>query len=184
MQKLPNFRSCNTQGDLTREQRFARATAALLMLGYPMLTTMTPLGVIALLPLIAIYPMFTAVVGWDPVRYVLNASDETLGVSRSVARAGLVVIGTGLIGATMLTTVNPIGGIAVLALLGILPIFAAIFGENPLTALLTSSRTSTVEQKKSDQKPVSDKRRVVEYTPKAASKSVKHEHLPEHHEAA
>jgi len=184
MQNSTKYQSCNTQGELTGEQRYARATAALLMLGYPMLTTAAPLGVIALLPLIAIYPMFTAVVGWDPVRYVLNTSDEALGVSRSVARAGLVVIGTGLIGATMLTTVNPIGGIAVLALLGILPIFAAIFGENPLTALLTSSRMSTVKQEKSDQKQVSDNRRVVEYTPKTASKSVKREHLPEHHEAA
>jgi len=189
MNSIKNIQSCGLQGDLTNTQRYARAAAALIMLGYPMVTAAAPLGIVAILPLLAIYPMFTAVVGWDPVRYVLNDSRQTLGVNQTVARTGLVVVGTGLIAATMLTTVNPIGGIAILALLGILPIFVAIFGENPFSALAQSCRNYEYGNDEENlvnpvQTQVSENLRVVEYTPKESAKTVKHDHLPEHHEAA
>lgn len=171
-----------SHGDLTASQRVARTAAALVMFLYPMTTAASPLGIIALLPLIAIYPMFSAVVGWDPVRYVL--SDKERGISQTVARAGLVVIGTGLIGATMLASVNPIGGLSLLALLGILPIFVAILGENPVTALVESSRSHQDEVQNIDQKQVAEQGRVVEYTRKDSQKSSHQEHLPTHHEAA
>lgn len=173
----------DSHGDLTPSQRYARAAAALVMLLYPMTTASSPLGIIALLPLIAIYPMFSAVVGWDPVRYVLTGN-KYLGISQTVARASLVVIGTGLIGATMVATVNPVGGLAILALLGILPMFAAIFGENPFTALIESNRIYQNRGQNIDQRQVKDKARVIEYTRKDSSKSSQQDHLPTHHEAA
>lgn len=184
MQAFTNVIVSNTKGDLSSAQRIARALVALTMLAYPMLTAAAPLGLVALLPLFAIYPMFTAVVGWDPVRYTINNSDETLGMRQTVARAGLVVVGTGLIGAAMLTTVHPIGGIAVLALLGVVPVFIAIFGENPLVALIQSSRNITEKPENSDQNQPSDNRRIVEYVSKASGSIADHEHLPEHDEAA
>lgn len=180
METSTTYQNTDCSGDLTTVERYTRAAAALVLILYPMLTTQAPLGLIAVLPLIAIYPMFTAVVGWDPVRYVLNNS-ETAGINQKVARVGLVIIGTGLIGATMLTTVNPIGGLAVLALLGILPLFVAIFGENPITALIESSRKAAGQD--IDQRQESGQSRVVEYTPRAGKKSSQ-QHLPTHHEAA
>ena len=173
----------DSHGDLTPAQRYARAAAALVMLIYPMTTVASPLGLVALLPLIAIYPMFSAVVGWDPVRYVLTGN-KYLGISQTVARAGLVIIGTGLIGATMFSTVNPLGGLIVLALLGIVPVFVAIFGENPVTALIESNRFYQDSGQNIDQRQVKDKARVVEYTRKDSSKSPQQDHLPTHHEAA
>ena len=183
MENSGTIQNYDSHGDLTNSQRVARAAAALVMLFYPMTTTASPLELIALLPLIAIYPMFTAVVGWDPVRYVL-AGNKNWGISQTVARAGLVVIGTGLIGATLLTTVNPVGGFALLALLGILPIFVAIFGENPVTALLESNRIYQDREQTIDQRQVAEQGRVVEYTRKDSNKSSSQEHLPTHHEAA
>jgi len=172
-----------SHGDLTTSQRVARAGAALVMLLYPMTTAASPLGLIALLPLIAIYPMFSAVVGWDPVRYVLSDNDNW-GISQTLARAGLVVIGTGLIGATMLATVNPLGGLAILALVGILPVFIAIFGENPVAALMQSSRGHSQNEQNVDQGQVVTSGRVVEYTRRDSGKPVHQEHVPTHHEAA
>lgn len=180
MKTSATYRNTNYSGDLTAVERFTRAAAALVLLLYPMLTAQPTLGLIALLPLIAIYPMFTAVVGWDPVRYVLTNS-EAVGINQKVARTGLVIIGTGLIGATMLTSVNPLGGLAVLALLGTLPLFIAIFGENPVTALFESSRK--VSEQNIDQRQDSGESRVVEYTPRAGRKKSQ-QHLPTHHEAA
>ncbi len=173
----------DSHGNLTPSQRYARAAAALVMLIYPMITVASPLGLIALLPLIAIYPMFSAVVGWDPVRYVLSG-DKDLGISQTVARAGLVIVGTGLIGATMFATVNPLGGLIILALLGIAPIFVAIFGENPVIALIESNRIYRDIGQDIDQRQVKDKAPVIEYPRKDSSKTSRQDHVPTHHEAA
>jgi hypothetical protein len=180
-----NYEGYDTDGDLTVAQRSARATAALVMLLFPMTTATTPLGFVALLPLIAIYPMFTAVVGWDPVRYVLAITDEHNGVSQVVARTGLVIIGTGLIGSTMLTSVNPLGGLSVLALLGILPIFVAIFGENPIKALFESSRVSSQSDQSIDQGQEADSTGSVDYAANDAQYvSQRASRRNAHHEAA
>lgn len=173
----------DTQGDLTRAERFARAGAALIMLVYPMITSTTPLELIALLPLIAVYPMYSAIVGWDPVRFVLQ-NLESKGISRFVARAGLGVIGTGLIAATMLTSMTPIGGLAVLALLGILPIFVAIFGENPVVALFESEQESQRYSRNVDQTQESDTARIVEYASRDTQTAPEPDHGHTHHEAA
>lgn len=173
----------DTQGDLTRSERTARATAALVMLVYPMITSAAPLGFIALLPLIAIYPMYSAIVGWDPIRYVLS-SLESRGISRTVARTGLGVIGTGLIVTTMVTNVSPLGGLAVLALVGILPIFVAIFGENPVTALFENKQHSEQFDQEIDQRQDAETASVVEYAPRVAGKASQEDHVPTHHEAA
>jgi len=179
------YEGYDTDGELTVAQRYARAAAALVMLLYPMTTAATPLGFIALLPLIAIYPMFTAVVGWDPVRYVLAIAEEHNGTSQTVARTGLVIIGTGLIGSAMLTSVNPLGGLSVLALLGILPIFVAIFGENPVKALFESSRASQQSGQNIDQGQEADSTSPVDYAANDAQYvSRRARRRAAHHEAA
>lgn len=176
--------SCKgTQGDLTNSERAARAGAALVMIIYPMVVSAAPLELVALLPLIAIYPMYSAIVGWDPARYVLS-NLESHGVSRIIARVGLGIIGTGLIVATMLTSVSPLGGIAILAILGILPIFIALFGENPVTALFEPRQISAEIDRDIDQKRDATLGSVVEYAPRDAKNVSNHEGLPTHHEAA
>ena len=183
MEISKTYRIKDTQGDLTRAERTARAVGALVMLVYPMITSSAPLGLITLLPLIAIYPMYSAIVGWDPVRYVLS-SLESQGISRLVGRLGLGIIGTGLIAATMFTSMSPLGGLAILAILGILPIFIAIFGENPVVALFESSQFSSESDLQIDQEQDALAGRVVEYTPRGERKASQHDHLPTHHEAA
>lgn len=178
------YESYDTHGNLTTCQRQSRAVAAIIMLVYPMITAASPLGLVALLPLIAIYPMFTAIVGWDPIRYVLANANEEQGVSQTVARTGLVIVGTGLIGATMVTSVYPLGGLAVLALLGILPIFVAIFGENPVSALFESGRTGLESGSEIDQGQESDHATPVDYAANEARFSAKKAPRDTHHEAA
>lgn len=172
-----------SHGELSTSQRVARAGAALVMLFYPMTTAASPLGLIALLPLIAIYPMFSAIVGWDPVRYVLYGDNDWC-ISQTVARAGLIVIGTGLIGATLLSEAYPMGGLVILALVGTLPIFVAILGENPVSALMQSSSGQPQIEQNVDQRQVADPGRVVTYTRRDSGKSTHQEHVPTHHEAA
>lgn len=173
----------DNHGDLSKSERTARASAALIMLIYPMITSAAPLGLISLLPLIAVYPMYSAIVGWDPVRYVLG-NLESKGVSRLVARAGLGIIGTGLIATTMLANVSPLGGLVVLSLAGILPIFIAIFGENPVTALFETQQASEQFGQNIDQKQDAETASVVEYASRIAGKASQQNHVPTHHEAA
>jgi len=179
--------TCNSfanQGDIRPGQRLLRAGVAATMILYPLVTGVTPLGWVALLPLIAIYPMFSAIVGWDPVRFILSASDEMLGVNRTVARVGLTVIGTGLISATMLVDTNPLGGLVILALLAVLPILAAIFGENPVAALVESCRHAKGELQNIDQRQVTLKAGTVEYLLNPGHRNTVREAVPPRHEAA
>jgi hypothetical protein len=178
------YRIIDTDGDLTSSQRVARAAAALVMLIYPMVTVTSPLGFIVLLPLIAIYPMFTAIVGWDPVGYVFASIEESDWISKTVARVGLGIVGTGLILATMLVSVNPLGGFAILALLGIAPIFLAIFGENPIKVLFESRETKSDSDQYFDQGQVSDDNEVVGYSANNAEFEPRKVDQPSHHEAA
>ena len=172
-----------SQGDLTSSQRYARAIASLVLIFYTMLTNTPTLGLVALLPLIAIYPMFSAVVGWDPLRYVLNSSDS-VGVNKAVARTGLVVIGAGLIAATMLAEIAPLGGLTILALVGILPIFVAIFGENPVAALFDSTQSTAEFSQYSDRKQDEIGANVVKYASRETQKASHQDHEHSHHEAA
>ena len=130
------------EGYITLAERVARAITALVMLAYPMLAGESPINLVALLPLIAIYPMYTAIVGWDPVAFVVASAKEQgkYALIKLAARIFLFSMGAVLIGATLLvaSSLDSLGNFSVLALVAILPIYVAIFGENPLLALRDS----------------------------------------------
>ena len=131
----------HTEGDITTRTRLVRAITALAMVGYPMVSGGAPIGIFALLPLIAIYPMYTAVVGWDPVKFLMEVA-EPQGRSAQLqwaARFVLVMTGIAMIGAT-LTISGEVGWYGLLALFAIVPVFIAIMGENPVDALRDSSK--------------------------------------------
>ena len=130
----------HTEGDITPRTRLVRAIAALVMVGYPMVSGGTPIGIFALLPLIAIYPMYTAVVGWDPVKFLMEVA-EPKGRSAQLqwaARFVLAMTGVVMIGTT-LTISGEVGWYGLLALFAIVPVFIAIMGENPVDALRDSN---------------------------------------------
>ena len=130
------------EGNITFAARIARAITAIAMLVYPMLAPGSPIDFVALLPLIAIYPMYTAVVGWDPVAFVV-ALAKAQGKYKQVqiaSRVFLFSLGAVMIGATLMlaTSAEWLEVYSLMALAAILPICAAIMAENPLLALYES----------------------------------------------
>lgn len=128
------------QGNISIGERIARALVAISMLFYPMLMSESQMEWIALLPLVAIYPMFTAVVGWDPVLFIIETGEQAGRSSqvRMAARIVLASVGALMIVATLTVPVGRVGWYSLSALIGTLPVFIAILGENPLQALQDS----------------------------------------------
>ncbi|MDH5327920.1 MAG: DUF2892 domain-containing protein [Gammaproteobacteria bacterium] len=126
-------------GNLSTVSRLVRVGAGATLIGVTMTTTATPLGWLALLPLLAIYPMFTAVTGWSPLKALLGSQGELSTPVRVVA----ATVGIAAIGSVYVVTA-PLGNLAVLPLLGIYPVFAAIAGVEPLTALFSKTETEIV----------------------------------------
>ncbi|WP_455206862.1 hypothetical protein [Kaarinaea lacus] len=125
------------EGTITIGERFTRALLAISMLFYPMLSSALQMDWIAMLPLVAIYPMFTAIVGWDPILFLVE-SGEHAGKSsqvRTVARLVLISVGALMIVAALIIPAGYIGWYSLLALFGAIPVFIAILGENPVLAL-------------------------------------------------
>jgi hypothetical protein len=129
-----------TEGNITLLNRLIRAAVALAMLGSAMYSPANPLDIVALLPLIAIYPMFTAVVGWDPVQFIINTaqSQGRRARVRLAARILLAGISAAMISATLMVS-GELGWYSLLALAAIVPMFLAILGEDPIEALCESS---------------------------------------------
>jgi len=129
------------EGNIKTSERIIRAAVAVVMFAYPMVIETSLIHLLAFLPLIAIYPMFTAIVGWDPVLFA-KETGEFKGKTRLlsvVARIILVLVGTMMIVAT-LTFSNPyVGWYSLLALFAIVPIMIAIMAENPIQALRESN---------------------------------------------
>jgi len=128
------------EGNISTGERIVRALIAVSMLFYPMLGDLTQLEWVSLLPLIAIYPMFTAVVGWDPVMFIIETGEHA-GRSNQVRKAARIIlagVGALMIAATLTVPAGRIGYYSLPALFGILPIFVAILGENPILALRSS----------------------------------------------
>lgn len=128
------------EGNITVIDRTIRVFVAIVMLGYPMVTETSPLDVLALLPLIAIYPMFTAIVGWDPIQFAKETSElnEKTNLLSAVSRIVLVGVGVMMILATLTSPGNFVGWYSLLALFAIVPVMIAIMGENPIRALRES----------------------------------------------
>lgn len=157
------IQSTDSFANLTGVQRAARGFTALVMLFYPLAVNTSPLELLALLPLLAIYPMFTAIVGWDPLQYAVNSLQVSCRTRRVLARTGLLVIGLGLIATTMLVDAAPLGSLVVLALIAIVPIYAALIGENPLSALVDSRKVPVPLAQSIDVPQKEDNSSVVHY---------------------
>lgn len=145
-----------TEGDITPLNRLIRAATALAMLGSAMHSPANPLDIVALLPLIAIYPMFTAVVGWDPVQFIIDTAQSRgrRATVRLAARILLAMISAAMIGTT-LTVSGELGWYSLLALAAIVPMFLAILGEDPIEALCESSEYLRRRDENQREQPVS-----------------------------
>ncbi|WP_455199459.1 hypothetical protein [Kaarinaea lacus] len=139
------------QPGLSTTSRVFRIVAGTILIGITMSAT-SQLGYLALLPLLAIYPIVTGIVGEDPLD-VLFASwkggFEGVRFSPS-SRVALLGLGGVAIGAMMLSP-ESVGIRATLALASVYPIMAGLFGEDLLYIALgfetkgLYSRTSEAE---------------------------------------
>jgi hypothetical protein len=96
------------------------------------------------LPLLAVYPLFTAITGWTPVKALFRHSSfsrQALSFSRPV-RFVVGAVGVALIGSVYVAAYLGVslGAWAVLPILGIYPVSAAIAGMDPITALYNLDR--------------------------------------------
>ena len=131
------YKEGHKEGNIKTSERMLRAFVAIVMLAYPMAADVAPLDVLALLPLIAIYPMFTAIVGWDPIQFAKDVGEpngRVISLS-AVARIVLVAVGVMMIMTTLTYPGTFVGWYSLLALFAIVPIMVAILAENPVQIL-------------------------------------------------
>jgi hypothetical protein len=141
--------------------KYSRAMRALIgagLVAYVMITPQAPLGWYAVLPLLAVYPLFTAITAWDPIKALFRHSSfsrRALHFSRSV-RFVVGAVGVALIGSVYVAAYLGVslGAWAVLPILGIYPMFAAIAGMDPITALYNLDR-DWIEPQQASVKPQS-----------------------------
>lgn len=126
-------------GELDISSRIFRGILGLGFIAYVMSSPATPLGWLAVLPLIAIVPIFTAVTGWDPLYAFLQnktVAKHALNYSPA-ARTILIIFGILAIGSAYF--VHEINGVigywAIFPLAAVYPLFSAIIGQDPLVAL-------------------------------------------------
>ncbi|WP_455204106.1 YgaP family membrane protein [Kaarinaea lacus] len=123
--------------NIDTSSRAVRLVVGMGLIAYVLTSQQTPLGLLAVLPLIAIYPVFTGIIGWDPLVAVIKQRrfmQLALQIPK-IARVALATAGFAMIGSVFFTA--ELGNFAILALAGIYPIFLAITGYDPITALYT-----------------------------------------------
>ena len=125
--------------NLPKVSRLFRALFGAGLIAFVLTTPAAPLGWYAILPLIAVYPIFTAITGWDPMKAFFQhpwltqrALQFTKPVRYTVAAIGVALVGSVYVAAYFNTT---LGLLAILPIIGIYPVFAAIAGMDPITAL-------------------------------------------------
>jgi hypothetical protein len=136
--------------NLSNVSRAVRLVLGVGLILYTMLTAVTPLGWLAILPLAAIYPMLTALEGWDPVKYLIQ-NKAVVRFSRNLnpaLRVGLGVFGAALIGIVMFSPASVTASLAWLALAAVYPLYAAITGQEPLVSLISGTTTDTAPARK------------------------------------
>lgn len=125
--------------NLLRSERIMRVVWGASFIGFVGAQDSGPLGAMALLPLIAIYPLATGMLGIDPIRSVLAPGSRAYRVLQF--STGLAMLGVAFIAAQEI-----LGMYALLALIAIIPVLAAILGCSPLMALLGPAREPTINQ--------------------------------------
>lgn len=107
--------------------RFTRLVLGALLLGFPM-SHQGELGAMTLLPLLAIYPILSAAIGYGLVSVLISSRTRINRTAHlgTVTRVLLVALGAGLIGSVMAGAALPVW----VALLGIAPILAGVLGSD------------------------------------------------------
>jgi hypothetical protein len=143
--------------NLGMQSRAARLLIGAGFIAFVMTTPQAPLGWYAVLPLLAVFPIFTAIIGWDPLKAFFQHASVTrraLNFSRParwiVGATGVALIGTVYVAAYLDIS---LGLLMVLPILGIYPVFAAIAGMDPVTALCNLDREWVETQDASDAQP-------------------------------
>jgi hypothetical protein len=116
--------------ELTTAARVRRIVIGSILIGIVMGTT-GPLGYLTLLPLLAVYPILTGLIGEDFLDGLLANWEGGFGGKcfRPSTRVALLVLGAGAIGAMMVSPEN-VGLRALLAIAALYPIMAGLFGED------------------------------------------------------
>jgi hypothetical protein len=131
--------------NLSNVSRAIRGSIGVGLIAFVMTTLAAPLGWYALLPLLAVYPIFTAIVGWDPAKaFFQNTAVARRGLRLSKpVRLVLGATGASLIGSVYVAAFfgGSLGLLALLPLIGIYPIAAAITGVDLITALYNMDNT-------------------------------------------
>lgn len=124
------------QPNLYRGERIARVTLGAAMIGTVYLADTGALGWEALLPLLAIYPIFTGLIGFDPIRNILQPTSIGYRLGSAVASAMLIA-------ATAFATA-PLGLNAAWALIGVIPMVAAVTGRSAASLLFGAIQGSPI----------------------------------------
>jgi hypothetical protein len=165
--------------NLDNHSRAARALIGAALIAFVMTTPEAPLGWFAVLPLLAIYPIFSAITGWDPIKALFlhtSFSRKALHFTKTVrfisGAIGVAMVGSvyvaSYIGASM-------GVWIVLPIVGIYPMFAAISGMDPITALYNLDRDG-FEADEVSSKPQSTVFGVIEGSKSGRSEQAKRPH--------
>lgn len=124
------------QSELSTAARVRRIITGSVFIGIVMSAT-GHLGYLTLLPLLAVYPLLTGMIGEDPIDGLLaNWEGGFEGECfRPSSRVALLVLGGTAIGAMMISPEN-VGIRALLAVAAIYPIMAGLFGEDLVSLAL------------------------------------------------
>ena len=120
--------------NLNRSQRAQRVIVAVALLAVTVSATSGALGGLSVLPLVAIYPLITGLLGWDPIfdLFGWGAPVSTDGKLSTASRVEFALTGTVLIGSVLLAPASIVSGVTVLALAGVFPMVSALIGEDLL----------------------------------------------------
>ena len=149
------------QSQLNTINRIARILVGVSFIGFTMAIS-GPLGYLTLLPLLAIYPLITGMVGEDPidgmVTHWLGGYEDFC--FRPSSRVALIAVGVGAIGIVM---GNPqsLASLGWLALVSVSPIMAGLFGEDLFAVILSGQGRVKTRRPVASQPVVDIKRREV-----------------------
>ena len=145
--------------ELNTASRVRRVAIGSIFIGIVM-NTSGPLGYLAVLPLLAVYPILTGLFGEDPVDSLLaNWQGGFEGECfRPSSRIALLALGGTAIGAVMISPEN-VGIRAALALVSVYPIMAGLFGEDLLSTALGFGKEKQQVQAPETERPVNVVRR-------------------------
>lgn len=112
---------------------------------------------IAILPLLAIYPVFTGLIGVDPFYLLWQKYVGVRSEFNIVSRSLLVVTAAVLIGSVMASH-GELGWRGVLALVAVYPALAAIIGRDPFNAFVDYKSGDLVTLKSKEKTKIKEKK--------------------------